>query len=270
MPSRSTPARRLRKRSTDSVDRAMKDLVGIGAVRIEHRYDGAQGLTNAYQVRTSRPGPTDSFSLPDVGSRESAPTRGRRGGGGRKDAGGVAAGSGYYREHLTDRPSSAATEVSDIESPTAPTQEVAIAFGIEDWPTFIEEVQRRRSALGAPVTRWAGPCLAASLQLATRGPGWPADQAAAALLRVAAGPKTRSPMRLPEADPWWDELPRVNPDSDLPGMERALLEAGGLRIHLQVRARRKLAQQGVPVTRAGVIRGAFRLLTDGREGGAAR
>jgi len=47
MPSRSTLARRLRKRSTDSVDRAMKELVGIGAVRIEHRYDGPQRLTNS-------------------------------------------------------------------------------------------------------------------------------------------------------------------------------------------------------------------------------
>ena len=46
MPSRATLARRLRKRSTDSVDRAMKELVGIGAVRVEHRYDGAQRLTN--------------------------------------------------------------------------------------------------------------------------------------------------------------------------------------------------------------------------------
>ncbi len=55
MPSRSTLARRLRKRSTDSVDRAMKELVAIGAVRVEHRYDGAQRLTNAYHVRTSRP-----------------------------------------------------------------------------------------------------------------------------------------------------------------------------------------------------------------------
>jgi hypothetical protein len=34
----------------------MKELVRIGAVRVEHRYDGAQRLTNAYHVRTSRPG----------------------------------------------------------------------------------------------------------------------------------------------------------------------------------------------------------------------
>ena len=60
MPSRSTLARRLHKRSTDTVDRAMKELVGLGAVRIEHRYDDAQRLTNAYHLRTSRPGPTIS------------------------------------------------------------------------------------------------------------------------------------------------------------------------------------------------------------------
>ena len=74
MPSRATLARRLHKKSTDSVDRAMKELVGIGAVRIEHRYDGAQRLTNAYHLRTSRPGRSEPPSPTDTGSRKSAAT----------------------------------------------------------------------------------------------------------------------------------------------------------------------------------------------------
>lgn len=74
MPSRSTLARRLRKKSTDSVDRAMKELVAIGAVRIEHRYDGAQRLTNAYHLRTSRPGRAEPPTPGGAGSRRSAAT----------------------------------------------------------------------------------------------------------------------------------------------------------------------------------------------------
>src|SRR5690348_16651160 len=37
MPGRATLARRLRKNSTDTVDRAMRELVGVGAVHVEHR-----------------------------------------------------------------------------------------------------------------------------------------------------------------------------------------------------------------------------------------
>src|SRR3954470_21569802 len=38
MPGRATLARRLHKKSTDSVDRAMRELVEIGAVHVQHRY----------------------------------------------------------------------------------------------------------------------------------------------------------------------------------------------------------------------------------------
>ncbi len=37
MPSRTTLARRLHKKSTDTVDRAVAELVRLGAVRVEHR-----------------------------------------------------------------------------------------------------------------------------------------------------------------------------------------------------------------------------------------
>jgi hypothetical protein len=163
--------------------------------------------------------------------------------------------------------------------------EVAAACGIDDWPTFVTQVQETRRDLGASVTRWAGPCLAAALQLAIRGRGWPTDQVAAALRRVAADRESRSPMRVAEAGPWWDEPTAMReatddasePDGvDLRAMELALLEAGGVRIELQTRARRALEEAGIPVTRNAVIRGAYRLLLDreatttyGSRGGAA-
>ena len=55
MPARSTLARRMHKKSTDTVDRAMRELVELGAVVVQHRFDGGQRLTNKYLVRTSRP-----------------------------------------------------------------------------------------------------------------------------------------------------------------------------------------------------------------------
>lgn len=267
MPSRSTLARRLRKRSTDSVDRAMKELVGIGAVRVEHRYDGAQRLTNAYHVRTSRPTPSDSPTPTDAGSRKSAATRKQRAGGGRTASARVAADSGHDPQHLTDSTSSPGTTTSAAEPGHDVAEEIATECGIEDWPAFVAEIQAVRRQLTAPVTRWAAPALAAALQLATRQREWPSNQAAMALLRVAADPNTRSPMRLAEAGPWWDEAPSNEPEGDIAAMERALLEAGGARVDLQVQARRELERQGMPVTRAGVIRGAFRLLNERSEKG---
>ena len=55
MPARSTLARRMHKKSTDTVDRAMRELVELGAVVVQNRFDGGQRLTNKYLVRTSRP-----------------------------------------------------------------------------------------------------------------------------------------------------------------------------------------------------------------------
>ncbi|MGH8335266.1 MAG: hypothetical protein ACRETL_00245, partial [Gammaproteobacteria bacterium] len=60
MPARSTLARRMHKKSTDTIDRAMRELVDLGAVVVQHRFDGGQRLTNKYLVRTSRPRVTAS------------------------------------------------------------------------------------------------------------------------------------------------------------------------------------------------------------------
>src|SRR3954469_7781312 len=55
MPGRRLLAGRLHKRSRDSVDRALKELVGIGAVIVQHRRQGAVNLTNRYVVRSTPP-----------------------------------------------------------------------------------------------------------------------------------------------------------------------------------------------------------------------
>jgi len=56
MPSRTTLATRLHKKSVDTVDRALGELVQLGAVQVEHRWASQQRLTNRYRIRTSRPG----------------------------------------------------------------------------------------------------------------------------------------------------------------------------------------------------------------------
>src|SRR3954451_5706794 len=55
MPGRRLLASRLHKRSRDSVDRALKELVGIGAVVVQHRRQGPVNLTNRYVLRSTPP-----------------------------------------------------------------------------------------------------------------------------------------------------------------------------------------------------------------------
>ena len=261
MPSRATLARRMHKKSTDSVDRALKELVAIGAVVIEHRYDGGQRLTNAYHLRTSRPAQNAPEPPPKGGGRKKAATRTDRGGGSRTDAARVAADSGHDPEHLTQSTTSSRLARPDGRPSSQAEEEIAAECGIESWPEFIAEIQELRRHVGAPVTRWAGRCLASALQSAVHRRGWPAEQAAQALRHVAGDPKTISPMRVAEAGPWWDEVPSGGPDEDLREMEEALLEAGGERILLQAKARNQLRAAGLPITRSAVTRGAFELLT---------
>jgi len=123
MPARATLATRLHKKSVDTVDRALAELVGLGAVQVEHRWDGRQRLTNRYRIRTTRPQPNPpapaaaSASACDP-SRTDATTReptGRGGrtnaatcidqvGGGRTDRDRVAARIGHDRHPPTETP----------------------------------------------------------------------------------------------------------------------------------------------------------------------
>lgn len=74
-------------------------------------------------------------------------------------------------------------------------------------------------------------------------------------------------MRVAEVAPWWDEPPTTQEaldanGTDLRAMEEALLQAGGVRIDLQLQTRRALEEAGIPVIGNAVVRGAHRLLRD--------
>jgi len=60
MPSRATLAKRLRKASTDTVDRAMRELVALGAVTVERRRADGVNQTNRYHLRTHHPRTRDT------------------------------------------------------------------------------------------------------------------------------------------------------------------------------------------------------------------
>ncbi len=92
MPARTTLAARLHKKSTDTVDRALAELVSLGAVQVEHRWAGHQRLSNRYRIRTSRPGnrgpAAPSTTAPGPrGRRTDAATRTAAAGGGRTESG---------------------------------------------------------------------------------------------------------------------------------------------------------------------------------------
>ncbi len=117
MPSRRTLADRLRKKSVDSVDRALRELVGIGAVEVTRRCRDGVNLTNSYLVRATRSGVTDRATR-GRGGRKDAATPGRTG------AARVAAPARPNPEFLTEntpppRPSSTAPDARDagVENP---------------------------------------------------------------------------------------------------------------------------------------------------------
>jgi hypothetical protein len=250
MPSRATLARRLRKRSVDTVDRAMKELVAAGAVVVERRRDGKQNLTNRYHVRTSGPGRTDAAT-------SSAGARGRSN-----------AGTGQVRAATPDRTDPATPAAAMRPDPEPLTQEQP--------PPTVEQLAGRclavRRAAGLPVLRWTTASVASAVARC-RQRGWPEELIAPALERVAQDPSTRSPFRTAEAGPWWDELESTverpsrtaEEQAELTRLEEELDACDGLRAHLQREAREQLTVAGIPLTKATVIRRAVELL---RERGA--
>ena len=135
------------------------------------------------------------------------------------------------------------------------------------WADYVGQVHQARRTAGQPLTRWASAHLVTALDLAVRGRGWPADQAARALLQVAADPTTRSPARLAEAGPWWDE-PATTTDTapvvDVAALEAELDAVDGQRLQLQQQAREQLTAEGRPVTRLGVLQRAVEVLHTSR------
>ncbi|HWL97359.1 MAG TPA: hypothetical protein VNP20_08435 [Nocardioidaceae bacterium] len=269
MPGRATLARRLRKKSTDTVDRAMRELVAVGAVRVEHRFAGRQRLTNRYHVRTSRPrSPNNVGEVPSGGGRADTATGsgdGRSGSvaaatGGRKDAPRVAATTGEDREHSTQSIHPPPPPGAPVRSWEHRRQDLLRDCGVADWAALVADVQALRAQAGCSTGRWREQQLLASIDLAVRGRGWPAQQVPRALRHIAADPISRSPGRLAEAGPWWDQPPAIGYTEDLDRMSAELDEADGRRVALQREARAQLAAEGMPLNRVSVLRRAHALL----------
>ena len=275
MPSRALLARRLR-RSVDSVDRALKELVAVGAVVIEHRRQGKEFLQNRYHLRTARPG----TGTPPGGGRRSAATPPPQGGGrksaatpGRTDAATLAA-------DLRPNPVVPTQEKTPPppSPPTAPrpaatgrrrisdddVRELCRLIGIDDLETLAERCRAERRRLRRPTGLWTASGLAGLIHASIHEHGWPAAAVVPALLALAADPATKSPARLPCAGPWWEsaETPATTApaDPELTALEARLAEADGARVALQRQARRELTAAGQTVTRLAVARRACALL----------
>lgn len=284
MPSRRLLAGRLR-RSTDSVDRAMKELVAVGAVVVERRRRGRLNLTNRYLVRSTRPGDGGvDVCVHGRGQRDgggghmSAATCGRRlaGRGSRVGAARVAAGVRPDPEFLTKRttpPPPTPTQPHRVprwEREEAQRQRraaVLAAVGLPDLHDVAARCTAARNDVGRPANLWTEPALVDVLATAVLDRGLPADAAITALLAVAADPDTRSPARLACPGPWWDAVQSgaVRPGhtsdyADLAALEQRLAEADGARVLLQQQAREQLTREGRPVTRVTVARRAIELL----------
>ena len=234
MPARTTLAARLHKKSVDTVDRALAELIRLGGVRVEHRWDGHQRLTNRYRIRTSRPARHEPASTTASGpgpggGRTDAATRMKSAGGGRSNRGRVAARIGHDREPSTETPPppppSSSPPAGPLRSSAGPAgppspadmgrsnssdpgfgsvehwhrrhQDLLSGCGIISWQAWddhVAQVRAARSAAGQPLSRWSPAHLLAALDLAVRGRGWPAGDAAAPCC-------TWRPTRLPAARP---------------------------------------------------------------------
>jgi len=269
MPSRALLARRLH-RSVDTVDRAMRELVAAGIVRVEHRHDGLQHLTNRYHVRTTNPQPQTrrshggrgSAATPDQpleGGRTHAATPGRT------DAATVAADLRPNPDIPTDTPPPPTPERRGERHRQREEEwgrQLLDDCGIDDLDALATRCAELRRALGNSTTRWMPACLLPAIALAVLHRGWPARLVEPALLAVAADPSTRSPMRLAEAGPWWDQTEEPDPfdERELAEWNAQLDELDGRRPALQAQARAELESERLPVTRASVMRRAVEIL----------
>jgi hypothetical protein len=253
MPSRATLARRLHKRSVDTVDRAMKELVAAGAVVVERRRDGKQNLTNLYHVRTSGPGRTAPATSSTAG-------RGRTG-----------AATPPARAATSGRTPAATPAASLRPDPQPPTEEHPPPKGEQgqddalNFHRLAVECRRVRAALGLQSGLWTAHTIQTAYTRAVVERGWDGQGWEAALLAVAPDPATRTPLRAAEAGPWWElQVPNVDCDNmDLAALESRLDALDGERVVLQRQARDQLRSEGAPLTRATVLRRAAELLDGG-------
>ena len=284
MPSRRLLAQRLH-RSTDSIDRAMRELVDVGIVRVEHRRRGRLNLTNRYHLRTTDPrgagegGRSPAATLDGPGTVVEGRESGRRTAATRTAAATLSSRTSAARVAADVRPDpEKKTQRTPPPPPTPSTkgdppppgveEERLAAAGISDLEALARRCQDARRALGLPTGRWGERHLAAAVQLALIR-GWPPALVQPALLTVAVDPGTRSPMRLAEAGPWWDQPPHpgVPPAVDVAELEAELDDVAHLRPTLQAQARAELTAEHLPLTRSTVITRAVQILhrTDGDE-----
>jgi hypothetical protein len=152
-----------------------------------------------------------------------------------------------------------------------PAERLLDACSITDLNALAERCKKIRHDHHQPTTRWAAPCLHAALHLAVVSRQWPAAHARAALLSIAADPTTRSPMRLAEAGPWWDQptgaqaIGAAGNSEELARLDKLLDDTDGLRHVLQAQARQQLSDEGTPATRLEVMRRAASLLKESAE-----
>jgi len=241
MPSRATLAARLHKKSTDTIDRALRELEHFGALAVEHRATGTgRALTNRYHLLTTRPGgnPAESAvrrrSSPTAAApgedRDASPPAATRSPGdsdgrthaaptGRTGAPRVAAPIGQDRKPLTQTPphptpsatSLRPTPVDVDPADGRPTDgdsdaeaDLLAACGITDLRALIGQLHDHRRRLARPITPWSRRKVLAALDAAVTHHGWPPTDAATALLAIAADRTTTSPMRLTAPGPWWN------------------------------------------------------------------
>ncbi len=266
MPSRGLLARRLH-RSTDSIDRALHELVDTAIVRVEHRHNGRRTLSNRYHVRTTDP---QGYRQKAGGRTSAAP---------RTDAAPPAA----DLRHNPDVPTHTPPPPAPPPSPAAPRPrdghtaarhgsrrprpgldlDLLSSCGINDTAALdalADRCRTARKALGQPTGRWTGACLAAAIALAVRHRGWPPEAVIPALTVIAADPATQSPARLAEAGPWWDQGTRPTPCETVDvTLEERLDGLDGHRPRLQALARAELAAEDLPLTRGTVIRRALEI-----------
>ncbi|MCU1691882.1 MAG: hypothetical protein JWM64_973 [Frankiales bacterium] len=252
MPSRSTLARRIRKQSVDSVDRAMKELERLGAVVVERRKDGAKHLTNRYHLRTSQPGRSAAATSPTpaAAGRTGAATAGR-----------------------TDTARGSRTGAAPVAAPVRHDPEPSTESTLTQPADLARRVVASRAEAGLSTRAW-GPDAIERAVVRAQERGWPTTGVEAALLAVAVDPASRSPLRVAEAGPWWVGVVEDTPTAEqLVVWEHALDELDGQRVLLQRRAREELRNEGVRATRTTVLARAAALAgldTAGRSGALAQ
>lgn len=208
MPGRATLARRLQKSTKDTVDRGLKELVGIGAVVVERRRRGRQNLTNRYHLMSTPPSARRQ-AVPCTPGRKNQATPGRI------RAATLAAKMRPDPVVPTERtpPPSPPSATPAGGGGDAAARTAARGRAPRCWPPAASRTSTR---LPRPVSVASSPRVLADLMVrapagrgAARGgrrTGLVGEGGRPALLALAADPATQGPMRLACPGPRWDQV----------------------------------------------------------------